>query len=53
MLSTRPKATTAFRRTGTGLDHEAARLIATTAFGQKIGEIRVVETGNEAIAVLT
>ena len=47
------EATTAFRRTGTGLDHEAARLIATAAFGQKIGEIRVVETGNEAIAVLT
>lgn len=46
-------ATDAFRRTGTGLDHEAARLIATAAFGQKIGETRVVETGNEAIAVRT
>ena len=47
------EATTAFRRTGTGLDHEAARLIATAAFGQKIGETRVVETGSEAIAVRT
>ena len=45
--------TTAFRRTGTGLDHEAARLIATAAFGQKIGESRVVETGTEAIVVRT
>ena len=47
------EATTAFRRTGTGLDHEAARLIATAAFGQEIGETRVVETGSEAIAVRT
>jgi peptidyl-prolyl cis-trans isomerase D len=45
--------TTAFRRTGTGLDHEAARLIATAAFSQEIGEIQVVESGNEAIAVRT
>ncbi len=45
--------TTAFRRTGTGLDHEAARLIATAAFSQKIGESRVVETGREAIIVRT
>ena len=47
------EATAAFRRTGTGLDHEAARLIATAAFGQEIGETRVVETGSEAIAVRT
>jgi peptidyl-prolyl cis-trans isomerase D len=45
--------TTAFRRTGTGLDHEAARLIATAAFSQAIGESRVVESGSEAIAVRT
>ena len=45
--------TTAFRRTGTGLDHEAARLIATAAFDQAIGETRVVESGTEAIAVRT
>jgi peptidyl-prolyl cis-trans isomerase D len=45
--------TTAFRRTGTGLDHEAARLIASAAFGQDIGENQIVETGSEAIAVRT
>jgi hypothetical protein len=45
--------TTAFRRAGTGLDHEAARLIATAAFSQKIGESQVVETGREAIIVRT
>ena len=45
--------TTAFRRTGTGLDHEAARLIATAAFSQPVGESRVVESGAEAIAVRT
>ena len=44
---------TAFRRTGTGLDHEAARLIASAAFGQDIGENQIVETGREAIAVRT
>jgi peptidyl-prolyl cis-trans isomerase D len=45
--------TTDFRRTGTGLDHEAARLIATAAFSQAIGESRIVESGSEAIAVRT
>jgi len=45
--------TTAFRRTGTGLDHEAARLIATAAFSQDVGESRVVESGSEAIVVRT
>lgn len=45
--------TTTFRRTGTGLDHEAARLIAAAAFSQAIGESRVVESGSEAIAVRT
>ena len=44
---------TAFRRTGTGLDHEAARLIATATFSQPVGESRVVESGSEAIAVRT
>ena len=42
-----------FRRNGLGLDHEAARLIANTAFGQARGEYGVVETGTEAIAVMT
>ncbi|MEC8110389.1 MAG: hypothetical protein VX110_03305, partial [Pseudomonadota bacterium] len=36
-----------------GLDHEAARLIATAVFEQGSGEARVVETGTEAIAVRT
>jgi len=42
-----------FRRNGMGLDHEAARLIANTAFGQENGASGVVETGTEAIAVMT
>ena len=42
-----------FRRNGIGLDHEAARLIASAAFAQGAGESRVVETGTEAIAVRT
>ena len=47
------ETTTDFRRNGIGLDHEAARLIATAVFAQDIGEARVVETGTEAIAVRT
>ncbi|MDB2390083.1 SurA N-terminal domain-containing protein [Alphaproteobacteria bacterium] len=47
------KPTEKFRRNGLGLDHEAARLIANTAFGQATGAIGVVETGTEAIAVMT
>ena len=43
----------AFRRTGIGLDHEAAGLIANVAFTQNSGDIQVVETGREAIAVRT
>ena len=42
-----------FRRNGIGLDHEAARLIASAVFAQGAGESRVVETGTEAIAVRT
>ena len=42
-----------FRRNGIGLDHEAARLIASAVFAQGPGESRVVETGTEAIAVRT
>ena len=44
---------TDFRRNGTGLDHEAARLIASAVFSQNVGEAGVVETGTEAIAVRT
>jgi peptidyl-prolyl cis-trans isomerase D len=43
----------AFRRNGVGLDHEAAGLIAKVAFAQDRGDIQVVETGYEAIAVRT
>ena len=42
-----------FRRTGLGLDHEAAGIIASKAFSQPSGSSGVVETGNEAIAVKT
>lgn len=47
------ETTADFRRNGIGLDHEAARLIATAVFDQDISEARVVETGTEAIAVRT
>ena len=43
----------AFRRNGIGLDHEAAGLIANLAFSQNSGDIQVIETGREAIAVRT
>ena len=43
----------AFRRNGIGLDHEAAGLIANVAFTQNSGDIQVVETGRDAIAVRT
>ena len=43
----------AFRRNGVGLDHEAAGLIANVAFTQNTGDIQIVETGREAIAVRT
>ncbi len=43
----------AFRRNGIGLDHEAAGLIAKAAFEQDVGEVQVIETGREAIAVRT
>ena len=43
----------AFRRNGIGLDHEAAGLIASAAFNQNSGDIQVIETGREAIAVRT
>ncbi|MFZ8993092.1 MAG: hypothetical protein ACO20L_10505, partial [Candidatus Puniceispirillaceae bacterium] len=42
-----------FRRNGLGLDHQAAGLIAKSAFGQAVGQSGVIETGNEAITVKT
>jgi len=46
-------ASESFRRNGTGLDHEAARLIATAVFAKPTGETDIVETGTEAIALMT
>jgi peptidyl-prolyl cis-trans isomerase D len=46
-------ASPAFWRNGIGLDHEAAGLIASVAFAQNSGDIQVIETGREAIAVRT
>ena len=42
-----------FRRTGSGLDHAAAGLIADAAFSQAIGEAKLVETGDSVIVVRT
>ena len=42
-----------FNRNGIGLDHEAARLIARRVFATDVGEVGVIETGNEAIASMT
>lgn len=41
------------RRDGVGMDHEAARLIASHAFTLEEGKTSFVETGNEAILVTT
>ena len=42
-----------FNRNGIGLDHEAAQLIARRVFATDVGEVGVIETGNEAIASMT
>lgn len=42
-----------FRRTGSGLDNEAALLIADKVFSQAVGETQIVETGQSAILVRT
>ena len=42
-----------FRRTGSGLDHAAAGLIAEAAFSQAVGEAKLVETGDSVIVVRT
>ena len=41
------------KRSGVGLDHPAASLIASEAFNIAAGEMAVVETGDEAVLVLT
>ena len=43
----------AFTRTGAGLDNEAASLIADAAFAQNTGEATLVETGESVILVRT
>ena len=43
----------AFTRTGAGLDNEAASLIANAAFAQNTGEATLVETGESVILVRT
>ena len=40
-----------FKRSGIGLDHPAANLIATQAFDNAVGESVVIETGDAAIIV--
>ena len=42
-----------FRRSGSGLDHAAAGLIAQAAFSQAVGEAQLVETGDSVIVVRT
>ena len=42
-----------FRRTGSGLDHAAAGLIAEAAFAQPVGGAKLVETGDSVIVVRT
>ena len=46
-------ASTSFRRSGSGLDHAAAGLIAQAAFSQSVGQARLVETGDNVIVVRT
>ena len=41
------------KRSGAGLDHPAANLIAAKAFEIDVGEMAVVETGEEAILLIT
>ena len=41
------------KRSGVGLDHPATSLIASEAFNIAAGEMAVVETGDEAVLVLT
>ena len=47
------EATPDFRRNGSGLDHEAGRLIADAVFAQDVGDADVVETESQVIAVRT
>ena len=42
-----------FSRSGAGLDHSASSLMAAAAFGQKKGEIQLVETGRDVVVIRT
>ena len=42
-----------FQRSGSGLDHAAAGLIAQAAFSQAVGQVQLVETGESIIIVRT
>lgn len=52
MLADHPPSTS-FRRSGSGLDHSAAGLIAQAAFSQEVGQAQLVETGDSVIVVRT
>ena len=51
-LAEQPESTS-FRRSGSGLDHVAAGLIAQATFSQAVGQAQLVETGDSVIIVRT
>ena len=50
---TNQAASLPFQRSGSGLDHAAAGLIAQAAFSQAVGQAQLVETGESVIVVRT
>ena len=46
-------SSTAFRRSGVGLDNENARLIAQTAFEQSLNAAEIIETGEQVLIIKT
>ena len=50
---TNQPASLPFQRSGSGLDHAAAGLIAQAAFSQAVGQAQLVETGESIIVVRT
>ena len=50
---TNQPASLPFQRSGSGLDHAAAGLIAQAAFSQAVGQAQLVETGEGIIVVRT
>ena len=51
-LAKQPKSAS-FQRTGSGLDHAAAGLIAQAAFSQAVGQAQLIETADNVIVVRT